>query len=380
MTRTLALPELVEAPPASDPFCYGTRTVRRRQPDGSFQVLRLPLTLWDVLHPQEGDHIVQSIRHSQEVRYLAGGMEVHAARDAHALVMSDSPIHWDVPGLSHHAPDVALIFNVRDPREYRSSFHVTWAGVRPTLIIEVVSPQNREVREVDTVTKRIEYHAAMVPLYVIIDREREDDWPVIRGYRYTPEAYEPIALDDEDCLLLTDLNLRLCANQNRIALYDAVTGRELGDHVAVSQALEAEMAARQAAEEQARLARERAQAEEEAPRLAEEQARVAAEAQRQAEEQARVAAQAQRQAEEQARINAEQARTAADAQRRAEEQAGSAAEAQRRAEERARTAADAERRAEERARTEAATRADLERQLRELQARFLGSSDAGTTS
>ena len=51
-----------------------------------------------------------------------------------------------------------------------------------------------------------------------------------------------IALDDKDCLLLEDLGLRLCANQNRIALYDAVTGKELGDHVAVCQALEAEIA------------------------------------------------------------------------------------------------------------------------------------------
>ena len=332
MTRTLALPELVEAPPASDPFCYGTRTIRRRQADGSFQSLRMPLTLWDVLHPQEGDHIVQSIRHSQEVRYLAGGLEVHAARDAHALVKSDSPIHWDVPGLSHHAPDVALIFNVRDPREYRSSFQVTWAGVRPTLIIEVVSPQNREVREVDTVTKVVEYHAAMVPLYVIIDREREDDWPVIRGYRYTPEAYEPIALDDEDCLLLTDLNLRLLRNQNRIALYDAVTGRELGDHVAVSQALEAEMAARQAAEKEARLARERADAAVESQRLAEEQARDAAAAKQ---------------------------RRGAGARRRRSETAR---------EEQARTNAEAHRRAEEQAHTADAARAELERQLRELQA------------
>ena len=68
MTRTLALPELVDAPPASDPFRYGTRMARRQQPDGSFQVLCLPLTLWDVLHPQEGDHILQSLRHLKEVR------------------------------------------------------------------------------------------------------------------------------------------------------------------------------------------------------------------------------------------------------------------------------------------------------------------------
>ena len=228
--------------------------------------------------------------------------------------------------------------------------------------------------------KVVEYHAAMVPLYVIIDREHEGDWPVIRGYRYTPLAYEPIALDDQDCLLLEDLGLRLLRNQNRITLYNAVTGAELGDYTAISQALEAEVAARQAAEEQARLAEERAQAEEEARLRAEEKARIAADAQRHAEEEARInaeqartAADAQHRAEEQARINADLAYTAADAQRRAEEQARINADL-------AYTAADAQRHAEERARSEAAARTDLERQLRELQAHFLRPPDGGATS
>jgi hypothetical protein len=66
MTWNLALPEVIEAPPASDPFRYGTRMARRRLLDGTFEMLRLPLTIWDVLHPQEGDHIVHSIRHAKE--------------------------------------------------------------------------------------------------------------------------------------------------------------------------------------------------------------------------------------------------------------------------------------------------------------------------
>ena len=144
MTRTLALPELVEAPPAGDPFCYGTRMVERRQPDGSFQTLRLPLTLWDVLHPQEGDHILQSLRHLKEVRYLSSAVETHVSGDPHALVLSDVAVHWDVPGLTYHCPDVAVIFNVRYVQEQYSSFHVKFTGVRPALIIEVVSPQTRE--------------------------------------------------------------------------------------------------------------------------------------------------------------------------------------------------------------------------------------------
>jgi hypothetical protein len=181
------------------------------------------------------------------------------------------------------------------------------------------------------VTKVVEYHAALVPLYVIVDREREEDWPTIRAYRWTPLAYEPIALDDRDCLLLEGFGLRLCANQNRIALYDAITGEEMGDFTAISQALEAEVAAREAAEKLARLAQEQA-------RVAQERARAEEEARQRAEENARVAEEARRSAEEKARL------------------------------------------AEEKVRNEAAARADLERQLRELQARLLNPPDAGTVS
>jgi len=252
MTWNLALPEVIEAPPESDPYLYGTRMARRRLPDGSFQTLRLPLTVWDVLHPQEGDHIAQSIRHSKEVRYLASVLEARVAGDPHALVLNDTAIHWDVPGLTHHCPDVAVIFNIPEVKDNYPSFHVAWEGVRPSLIIEVVSPQTHEIRNTDVVTKVVEYHAAMVPLYIIIDRQREEDWPIIRAFRYAPLAYEPIALEDRDCLLLEEFGVRLCANQNRIVLYDAVSGEELGDYIAITQALEAEIE-RQLRELQARF-------------------------------------------------------------------------------------------------------------------------------
>src|SRR5689334_6702446 len=116
MPDASALPKLVEAPPASDPFIYGHRLVRRRAPDGSEEVRRLPLTPWDVLHPQEGDKVVQSLRHEREVRYLTSVIESRLATNRHALILSDTGIYWDTPGLSHHAPDVAVIFNVRNVR------------------------------------------------------------------------------------------------------------------------------------------------------------------------------------------------------------------------------------------------------------------------
>jgi colicin import membrane protein len=339
MTRTLALPDLVDAPPADDLYRYGSRLAVRAGPDGTLYSEQLPLTIWDVLHPQEGDHITQSIRHQKEVRYLTDVIESRLAQDRRALVMSDTPIYWDTPGLSHHSPDVAVIYEVRKRKEQYTSFHVAQETVRPGLIIEVVSPH---VRDNDTNVKFKEYHKAEVPLYVIIDRQKEDDWPTILAYTWEPGEYKQLALDDRDCILLPRLNLRLCANQNRITLYDAVTGEEMGDYFAVSQALEAEAHARQEAEERERKAQE--------------QARLAVEREREAQEQARLAAEQKREAEKQASL-------AAERERKAEEQARHAGEQKREAEERARKSDD-------RARAEADARADLERRLRELEAKL----------
>ncbi len=247
MTRTLALTDLVDAPPADDVFRYGWRTVLHPRRDGSLESEQLPLTLWDVLHPQEGDQIVQSSRHDTEVSYLAAVIRSQIAQDERALLLSDTAVYWDKTGLSHHCPDIALLFDLRRQKDNWTSFFVAIEGVRPSLIIEVVSPH---IREVDVVTKLAEYHKAEVPMYVIVDRKKEEEWPKIRGYLWEPGEYRALALDDRDCLLLPMLNLRLCANQNRIMLCDALTGEEMGDYTAIREAKEA-------AEQEVRLAQER---------------------------------------------------------------------------------------------------------------------------
>jgi Uma2 family endonuclease len=309
MTQMSAAPAAQTAPPEGNPFRYGWREVRRRQADGSYRSINLPLTLWDLLHPQENDKAMNGSRHSKECRYLAAVIERRLAPDPHALVLQDTGVYWDIPGLPHHSPDVTVIFNIERPRANWPSFFVAVEGVRPELIIEVVSPQ---CRDNDLVTKLAEYHRALVPWYVIVDRVQEEDRPTLLGYRYTPERYEPVPLDGEGCLPLEPVGLKLGTREDRIALYDQVTGEELGDYTAISEALEAEEAARREAEARAR---------------AEEAARREAEAHARAEAAARQAAEVR----------------AREAETRAQEEAA-------------------------RARAEAAIRADLERQIRELRA------------
>jgi hypothetical protein len=49
--------EVQQANGTDDPFRYGWRYVKRVLPDGTVDLEQMPLTLEDVLHPQEEDHI-----------------------------------------------------------------------------------------------------------------------------------------------------------------------------------------------------------------------------------------------------------------------------------------------------------------------------------
>ena len=55
MSRVTPPPVLLDRPADQPEFPYGWREVQRALPDGSVEFDRIPLTLEDVLHPQEGD-------------------------------------------------------------------------------------------------------------------------------------------------------------------------------------------------------------------------------------------------------------------------------------------------------------------------------------
>jgi colicin import membrane protein len=50
---------------------YGFRDVITKNPDGTTDLVRIPLTLEDVLHPQFGDFILESTLHDLLRDYLA---------------------------------------------------------------------------------------------------------------------------------------------------------------------------------------------------------------------------------------------------------------------------------------------------------------------
>ncbi|MEJ5346389.1 MAG: Uma2 family endonuclease [Chloroflexus sp.] len=360
MSQPLPKPRLVPDPPsapADDPFRYGWRFVHRPTPDDPHHLEQVPLTLEDVLHPEVGDFIVHSIRHETDQRYLTDVLQARLERTGAAIVMSDIRIAWDVPGLRPHSPDVMVIPGITK-RENWSTFDVAQEGQRPALIIEITSP---ETREIDLVRKVEHYARAGVAQYVIVDYlTRKEPFRLrLLDYRLVGERYVLHPQDEHGRVYLAIARLWLGIADNHVVCYNE-RGEVMGNYTAMMDLAEAAQAqarreaeARAAAEERARLAEEQARREAEARAAAEEQARREAEA-RAAEAAARAAA------EEQARREAEERAAAEERARLAEEQARREAEERAAAEERARLA-------EEQARHEAEVREAIEARLRELE-------------
>ncbi len=325
-------------PPANDPYYYGWRYVERRLPDGRVEVDQVGLTLEDVLHPQEDDVIPERPLHELERAYLSGVFRTRLPGLNNGLVLSDCLVDWGVEDVRNHSPDVSVFEDLRNPPDLNKGiFYLADSGGRCVLVLELVSPHTRP-NDVDH--KPPEYHRVGVPLYIVVDQQREDGPRQILAYEHQPEGYVPVPLDSRGRLFLGPLGLCLGLREGRVVCYDTVSGRELGDYQQVSRDLDA--------------AEEKARQEAEARREAEEKGRQEAAARQQAEEQARQEAAARQQAEEQARQEAA-------ARQQAEEQARQEAVARQQAE-------AARSQAEQLARQETEARAQMEARLRELEA------------
>ncbi|MGQ9893029.1 MAG: Uma2 family endonuclease [Roseiflexus sp.] len=260
----------------TEPF-YGWRFIRCELPDGTIAWDQVPLTYEDVLHPEEGDQVTHSSIHQRRRHYLREVFERQVADDPSAVVLDDVRIEWDVPDLTH-GPDLMVIFGVRERRN-RSTFRVAEEGVRPSLIVEITSP---ETRGHDVMTKVDHYEMAGVPLYIIVDAVERRGQPGVRliGYTLTPEGYRVLAPDDQGRLWLAPVQVWLGVRDGEIICYDE-SGLPLGDHLALVRALQEEAQARREAEARVMEAETRATAEQRARMAVEERVRELEEALRQ---------------------------------------------------------------------------------------------------
>lgn len=242
-------------------WALGWRYEPVRTTNGQTELVRIPLTPEEALHPQEGYVMPIRTDHDRISDDLCDMLRPHLEAQADVAVFHDLVFAWDHPDVKPYAPDIAVIPQVRDREQNRSQFVVQEEGTRPSLIIEVVSPRSREA---DRVTKVRDYARIGVQEYVYIDQRTYKGaivWEVV-GFRLQEGVYLPILTDEDGALYLTTLNLRIGIEDGKVWLEDSATGENLLTN------LEAQRA-RRAAEARAAAAEAQAASEVEARRAAE---------------------------------------------------------------------------------------------------------------
>lgn len=247
-----------------DPYRYGWRYVQRQRPDGTIDFEQVPLTLEDLLFPEEGDFAVQTDMHAEDWSHLRIIFKSRLAADPQAVVLSDTRVDFNVPGLRPLGPDVVVLFGLTGPRRDWGTFHVGKERVRPALVVEVTSP---DTRRNDFGPKVVYYHQAGVPLYIIVDVREEDDYRKLEltGLRWTPGGYERMAPGEHGRLWLDPVKLWLGIAPikegygERVACYDPETGQEIGDYAQISQSLRQAESRAEQAESRAEQAESRAE-------------------------------------------------------------------------------------------------------------------------
>ena len=230
--------------PGADPFPYGWRIRHVRLPSGEVAEQQIPLTPEDLLDPQLGDVVVQSEKHFWDSSRLADLLDRHFAARLDACVTSDLKMRWGIPKLPEPAPDIAVIFGVREKVADRDSFDCVREGTRPSLVIEVASSKDAEVRRNDYERKPEIYEKAEIPEYLIIEPSGSARSPrcVLTGYRLGADRkFRSIEPDSEGFLYSETTRLRFGVDEEGcdVRVIDAVTGKRLLYSTEVEEALNA---------------------------------------------------------------------------------------------------------------------------------------------
>ncbi len=223
-------------PPVEDAFRYGWREHEVETPDGKRMMKRTPLTLEDVLHPQEGDYIVESHDHELHRGYVAYVSRYQMRHRDDVVVLSDVRTDWGHRFIRPHAPDISIFENVAEEKSW-PTFHVQKENARPLAIFELVSPSTRVN---DVYYKLLHYAQVGVPLYVILDSQTRRGEKVWSVDAYTLNArgnYEPIFADDEGRVWLEALQMYVGTLAGQIACFDKNKER-IGNYSEVAAELE----------------------------------------------------------------------------------------------------------------------------------------------
>jgi Uma2 family endonuclease len=239
-------------------------------PDGELEQVDMPLTPELFLNPHIGDQMTQGPRHFDAVQEMYSLLKEHFRADPHVLVLGDVK-HALAPGLPAPGPDISVTRGVQvknDPRRF--SFRVKKEGVRPCLIVEVVSPLDSKIRRTDLQDKVEIYQRAGIEEYLIVDSTLGDLRFRLVGYRLDGSSrYRSIEPDAAGRVLSESTGLWFQASPDgeRVFVFD-LTGRRLLNLEEHQEEAYRQSEARKAAEEEVlRQTQARTEAEEQIARL-----------------------------------------------------------------------------------------------------------------
>ncbi|HEX4963146.1 MAG TPA: Uma2 family endonuclease [Thermoanaerobaculia bacterium] len=242
-------------------------------PDGRMELRETPLTREDYLNPQLGDKWLQGRPHGEAILDLCDRLKRSLQTRLDVLLLFDVQ-HLLGPGLPKPSPDISVIRGARDPDQVDSSYDVVEQGVPPCLILEVISPKDRRIREIDEHDKVEIYQRAGVTEYMLVELPRKRSGRLgIFGYRLDPAGtYQRMVTDEQGRLLSETTGLWFSISPKG----DQVMIREVATGVLVRTSEEEEEERKRAEDKAAREAEARQAAE--AKAAAEAEARQAAEA------------------------------------------------------------------------------------------------------
>src|SRR5205085_174090 len=127
-----------------DAYRYGWRYVPRKGPDGLMDLEQVPLTLEDVLHPEEGDFIVNTHGHQVDCTYVEHVCRLVTQGQQGGEIVRDVRIDFGIEGVKPLGPDVALFRGLTRPFSLvEGTLHIKTYGAAPVLVVEATSPSNR---------------------------------------------------------------------------------------------------------------------------------------------------------------------------------------------------------------------------------------------
>ena len=227
-------------------------------PNGGFELREFPLTPEYFLDPQIGDQMVQGSLHGETIRLLCDLIERSFSSRDDVFIASDVKMLWKDRDRRRPVPEVMVVRGKRD----RQSFNVAKEGVRPCLVIEVVSPKKADLRRTDKVDKVELYAKEGITEYLILDPPRPKTTPGFQwtGYRLDEDGrnrhYRLIEPDAEGHILseTTGLKFGVSPDGQQVFVFEASTGERLLTAAEIQAKGFREAEARKAAEaENARL-------------------------------------------------------------------------------------------------------------------------------